>query len=95
MVAVSSEDYKMWLNGLQLVLHLGSINITRVRRITSTVVTIVPCCTYIHTGDECNPEHVGRDEAHSLITPSDLITHKPHSTCGLVSVIITIALCEN
>lgn len=29
-VALSSEDYKMWLNGLQLLLHLGSHNASRV-----------------------------------------------------------------
>lgn len=29
-VAVSSEDYKLWIDGLQLVLHLGSINTTKV-----------------------------------------------------------------
>ena len=29
-VAVSSEDYKVWLNGLQLVLDLGGANIKQV-----------------------------------------------------------------
>ena len=29
-VAVSSEDYKLWIDGLQLVLHLGSVNTTKV-----------------------------------------------------------------
>lgn len=30
MVAFSSDDYKTWLNGLQLVIHFGSVNLTRV-----------------------------------------------------------------
>ena len=30
MVAMSSEDFKTWLNGLQLVLHLGSEAATKV-----------------------------------------------------------------
>ena len=29
-VAVSSEDYKIWLNGLQLLLDLGGTNANRV-----------------------------------------------------------------
>lgn len=32
MVGVSSDDYKLWLNGLQLILQLGSVNVTRVRK---------------------------------------------------------------
>ena len=30
---MSSEDYKLWLNGLQIILNLGSVNVTKVREL--------------------------------------------------------------
>ena len=41
MVALSSEDFKTWLNGLQLLLHLGSVNISRVKFIMTKLYNIV------------------------------------------------------
>ena len=53
-VAVSSEDYKVWLNGLQLVLDLGGANIKQVCSMCNDSVYTCLYFIYMHEYNNVN-----------------------------------------